>query len=55
MNLQEEKMELVRLAKENSPDMSAFYDGFRESVREVKESQDGKTQLKDAKEWLDEL
>lgn len=77
MNLQEEKIELVRLvldmddenlvreikalleghykSKEKSPDVSVFYDGFRESVREVKQSQDGQNQLKDAKEWLDGL
>jgi len=33
----------------------AFYDGFREGIREVKSSVDGKTELKDAQTWLDEL
>ena len=33
----------------------AFYNGFRNGIREVKSSIHGKTELKDAKTWLDQL
>ncbi|HEX3385179.1 MAG TPA: hypothetical protein VHS53_08330 [Mucilaginibacter sp.] len=36
-------------------ELDKFYDGFKESVHEVKLSLDGKTELKDAKTWLNEL
>ena len=36
-------------------DLEKFYDGFRDGIREVKSSLDGKIELKDAKTWLDEL
>jgi len=35
--------------------LEEFYEGFRDGVREVKSSLDGKVKLKDAKTWLDEL
>lgn len=36
-------------------DMEEFYEGFRDGVREVKSSLDGKIELTDAKTWLDGL
>ena len=75
MNLQEEKIDLVRLlldtddknliqeikgifeaykSKENT-ELRGFYENFRESVREIKQYQDGKNPLKDAKDWLNEI
>ena len=35
--------------------LEEFYEGFRDGVREVKASLNGKVKLKDAKTWLDEL
>jgi hypothetical protein len=35
--------------------LEEFYEGFRDGVREVKSSLDGKVELRDAKTWLDEL
>jgi len=32
-----------------------FYEGFRDAIREVKSSLEGKAELKDAKTWLNEL
>ncbi|HEY8782847.1 MAG TPA: hypothetical protein VIM16_14580 [Mucilaginibacter sp.] len=36
-------------------DLKEFYEGFRDGIREVKSSVEGKVVLKDAKTWLDEL
>lgn len=36
-------------------DLENFYHGFKEGIHEVKLSLDGKTDLKDAKGWLNEL
>ena len=36
-------------------DLKAFYDGFKDAVHEVKLSLEGKVELKDAENWLDEL
>lgn len=36
-------------------DLEEFYEGFRDGIREVKSSLDGKAELKDAKAWLNEL
>jgi hypothetical protein len=41
------------ISKETNLD--EFYEGFRDGVREVKSSLDGKVELKDAKTWLNEL
>jgi len=35
--------------------LEGFYQGFRDGLREVKSSLDGKAELKDAKAWLNEL
>lgn len=35
--------------------LDEFYEGFRDGVREVKSSLDGKVELKDAKTWFNEL
>jgi hypothetical protein len=35
--------------------LEEFYDGFRNGIHEVKSSLETKTELKDAKAWLDEL
>ena len=39
----------------NQADLNEFYNGFKNGVHEVKSSLDGKTELKDAKTWLNEL
>jgi len=39
----------------NQTDLNEFYNGFKNGVHEVKSSLDGKTELKDAKTWLNEL
>jgi hypothetical protein len=39
----------------NQADLNEFYNGFKNGVHEVKSSLDGKTELKDAKNWLNEL
>ena len=36
-------------------DLGEFYEGFRDGIRELKLSLDGKAELKDAKEWLNDL
>jgi len=41
--------------KSEEAGLEKFYDGFRDSVREVKSSMNGDVVLKDAKTWLDEL
>jgi hypothetical protein len=35
--------------------LDEFYEGFRDGVREIKSSLDGKVELKDAKTWLNEF
>ncbi|HAL83660.1 MAG TPA: hypothetical protein DCO83_16660 [Mucilaginibacter sp.] len=35
--------------------LEEFYEGFKDGIREVKSSLEGKAALKDAKTWLDEL
>ena len=40
---------------EENPDLTEFYEGFRNGIREVKAAIDGKIQLKDARTWLAEL
>jgi len=40
-------------SKENALD--EFYENFRQGIREVKSSVDGKNELKDAETWLNEL
>ncbi|GAC1306626.1 MAG: hypothetical protein NVSMB24_17220 [Mucilaginibacter sp.] len=35
--------------------LDGFYEGFRDGIREVKSSLEGKAELKDAKTWLNEL
>ena len=44
-----------RKTSNKTKDIVEFYEGFRDSVREVKASIEGKTELKDAKTWLNEL
>jgi hypothetical protein len=44
-----------RKVKDKEADLNEFYEGFRDGIREVKASIDGKTELKDAKAWLNEL
>jgi len=44
-----------RKAVETDEDLSEFYTGFREGIREVKSSINGDVELKDAKSWLNEL
>jgi len=39
----------------NKADLDNFYHGFKEGIHEVKLSLAGKTELKDAKSWLNEL
>ncbi|WP_426670981.1 hypothetical protein ACPPVU_07060 [Mucilaginibacter sp. McL0603] len=39
----------------NQADLNDFYNGFKKGVQEVKSSLAGKTELKDAKIWLNEL
>lgn len=36
-------------------ELAEFYEGFKNGIREVKSSLEGKIELKDAKIWLDEL
>jgi hypothetical protein len=36
-------------------ELAEFYEGFKNGIREVKSSMEGKTELKDAKTWLNEL
>ncbi|MDB5086399.1 MAG: hypothetical protein JWR09_393 [Mucilaginibacter sp.] len=38
-----------------SEDLDKFYNGFRDGIRDVKLSLDGKIELKDADTWLNEL
>ena len=40
---------------EENPDLTEFYERFRNGIREVKAAIDGKIQLKDARTWLAEL
>jgi hypothetical protein len=42
-----------KVSKESN--LEEFYEGFRNGIREVKSSLDGKVELKDAKTWLNEL
>jgi len=42
-------------ASANQSELDDFYNGFKKGIHEVKLSLDGKTELKDAKNWLDEL
>ena len=42
-------------ASKNQADLNDFYNGFEKGVKEVRSSLDGKTELKDAKTWLNEL
>lgn len=44
-----------RKATKKDVDLDEFYDGFKDGIHEVKSSLDGKTELKDAKTWLNEL
>lgn len=40
---------------ETSGDLDDFYENFRDAIREIKNNQEGKSQLKDAKDWLNEI
>lgn len=40
---------------EKEVNLVAFYERFKAGVQEIKSSMDGKTELKDAKTWLNEL
>ncbi len=42
-------------SKSDDKSLEKFYGSFRQGVREVKSSMEGKHELKDAKTWLDEL
>lgn len=42
-------------ADKKSAELDKFYNGFRDGIRDVKLSLDGKIELKDADTWLNEL
>ncbi|HVS93943.1 MAG TPA: hypothetical protein VHE59_18020 [Mucilaginibacter sp.] len=42
-------------ASKSKADLHKFYDGFKKGIQEVKQSLDGKAELKGAKTWLNEL
>jgi len=41
-----------RKAIKKEGELTDFYEGFKDGIREVKSSLEGKTELKDAKTWL---
>jgi len=45
----------IKPVAKKEDELDDFYSGFRDGVREVKMSLEGKAELKDAKTWLDEL
>jgi hypothetical protein len=42
-------------SKSNYNNLSGFYEGFREGIREVKASMIGNVELINAREWLNQL
>ena len=42
-------------AANKKSNLNVFYDGFRDGIREIKLSLDGKTVLKEAKTWITEI